>query len=97
MRRFIILAQGASGSEPAGRKITRALKAKGVAYWHHIANGWLVVDSKERTHKWWHHLLRPCVGAGGRLVIVNVDGGTHSARGPGKMFPWLRSTWRDED
>jgi hypothetical protein len=94
MRRFVILAQGPRGGRVSLKSV---LKEKGVAYWHYIGGAWLVVDPQSRDQAWWHAVLRTRVAQGGRLVVIDAEGGAFSARGPSKMFPWLRTKWSGEN
>ncbi len=94
MKRFVVIAQFGEGAE--ARAMTASIREAGTSWWHHIESAWLVIDRRDRAHSWWHARLRKRVGKGGRIVIMNVDTGAYSARGPSRMFEWLRSSWSNE-
>ncbi len=94
MKRFVVIAQFGEGAQ--ARTVTTSIKKARAAWWHYIENAWLVIDREDRPHRWWHSRLKVLVGVGGRLLIVNVGSGAFSARGPSRMFDWLRSSWKYE-
>lgn len=91
--RYVILTDAAPKEER--NALTNYLKGKS-HYWHHFADSWLVVDTK---NQWTASSLREAAKLQmptAHVLVLKVgqpETPSWSGYGPTKIFAWLKSSW----
>lgn len=98
-KRYFVAVEGLTPEQE--KSLLGYFKEQGVAWWHHIANVWLIVDRKDNVSaQGIRDKIKEIATMGGPCLIMQVhDDITWSGlyrSGRKDTFDWIKKTWTGE-